>query len=82
MYISAKIRPLEAYHGYDENHEAIIKNVSKEDFVEKLIRLDRVLSFTEDYIFLECPHNTVQTWHYQGGLDFIKEKLKSVGVLI
>ena len=50
------------------------------EFVEKVIRIDRILSFTETYIFIECPHETVQTWEYEGSLEDMKTRLRSAGI--
>jgi hypothetical protein len=82
MYIALKIRAKSVYHGYDEDGKLIIDPVPSADFVEKIIKLDRILSFTEDYIFIECPHDTVQTWEYEGSIDDIQGKLTSIGALI
>ncbi|SEG74746.1 hypothetical protein SAMN04488115_111130 [Bosea lathyri] len=82
MYIALKIRAKSVYHGYDEDGKLIIDPVPSANFVEKIIKLDRILSFTEDYIFIECPHDTVQTWEYEGSIDDIKGKLTSIGALI
>ncbi|MGL4813430.1 MAG: hypothetical protein ACRCXM_16795 [Beijerinckiaceae bacterium] len=82
MFISLKIKAKSVYHGYDESRNLIIDPVPATGFVEKIIKIDRILSFTEDYIFLECPHNTVQTWEYEGSIEDIKEKLKSINMLV
>jgi len=60
----------------------IVDDNVRDDFVEKVIRLDRILSFTDKYIFIECPHNTVQTWEYEGSLEEIKAQLRGVGLLL
>ena len=77
-YIVAKIKATQVYHGYDSDRKAIIEPISATGFVEKILRLDRILSFTEDYIFLNCPHNTVQTWEYEGTLEDIKAQLRAL----
>lgn len=82
MYITARIRAEKTYHGYDENRQMIVDDNVRDDFVEKVIRLDRILSFTDKYIFIECPHNTVQTWEYEGSLEEIKAQLRGVGLLL
>ncbi|MCP4565510.1 MAG: hypothetical protein GY873_00625 [Bosea sp.] len=82
MYITARIRAEKTYHGYDENRQMIVDDNVRDDFVEKVIRLDRILSFTDKYIFIECPHNTVQTWEYEGSLEEIKAQLREVGLLL
>jgi hypothetical protein len=81
-YISARVRPVKVYHGYDSNRVSIIDEMPPREFVEKVIKIDRILSMTEDYIFIECPHNTVQTWEYEGSLSDIKTHLRTAGMLI
>ncbi len=81
-YISARVRPVKVYHGYDADRTNIIDELPPRDFVEKVIKIDRILSVTEDYIFIECPHNTVQTWEYEGSLSDIKAQLRTAGMLV
>lgn len=81
-YITARVCPDKVYHGYNSDHQPIIGNLPNDKFVEKVIKIDRILSFTEEYIFIECPHDTVQTWKYEGGLKEIKSRLRAAGVLI
>ncbi|WP_293802495.1 hypothetical protein [uncultured Bosea sp.] len=81
-YITARIRPDKVFHGYDEDLQIVTTKFEGGDFVEKVIKIDRILSFTEAYIFIECPHDTVQTWEYEGGLGYIKESLRAAGLLI
>ena len=82
MFITLRIKAKSVYHGYTQEGKLIIEPVGSTDFVEKIIKMDRILSFTEDYIFIECPHNTVQTWEYEGSLADIKSKLTSISALV
>ncbi|MGK9218608.1 hypothetical protein KXR81_21025 [Brucella intermedia] len=79
-YVSAEIRASKVYHGYDEDRKAVVDDLDTREFVTKLIKVSRILSVTEDYIFIECPHNTVQTWEYKGTLEDFRLKLRRVGV--
>ena len=81
-YITAHVRPERVYHGYNAERETVVDDLPNEEFVEKIIKIERILSFTEDHIFIECPHNTVQTWEYEGSLADIKSRLKAAGMLI
>lgn len=81
-YITARVRPEKVYLGYDEDNQIVTSQLSNKDFVEKVIRVDRILSFTENYIFIECPHDTVQTWEYEGSLEDIKSRLRGADLLI
>lgn len=78
MYFTAKIRAKAVHIRYNENGELLKRELLNNDFVEKVIKLDRILSFTEDYLFVQCPHDTVEIWEYQGGLKEVKEKLREV----
>lgn len=80
-FIAVSIRATKVYHGYDSAKQLIIDELPVVPFVEKLIKVDRILSVTEDYIFIECPHDTVQTWEYEGSLANIMTKLNAAGAL-
>jgi hypothetical protein len=82
MFITLKIKAKSVYHGYDAQRKLIVDPVGSTEFVEKVIKLDRILSFTEDYVFIECPHDTVQTWEYEGSLEDIKRRLGSLSALV
>ncbi len=79
-YVTAEIRASKVYHGYDQDRKPIVDNISVTGFVTKIIKVSRILSVTEDYIFIDCPHNTVQTWEYKGTLEDFRLKLVQVGV--
>ena len=81
-YISARVRSERVFFGYDENKTLVTRPMPNSEFVEKVIRIDRILSFTDAYIFIECPHGTVQTWEYEGSIDDIKARLRNVGMMI
>ncbi|KAB0268037.1 hypothetical protein [Microvirga brassicacearum] len=81
-FISAHVRPEKVFHGYDDNKQLVTKPMANTEFVEKVIRVDRILSFTENYIFIECPHGTAQTWEYEGSLESIKTQLRGAGMLL
>lgn len=81
-YFTARIRARTIYIGYDNEGNRISRDTNKTDFVEKVIRLDRILSFTDDHLFVACPHDTVEVWDYEGDLTTVKEHLKSRGLLI
>lgn len=81
-YFTARIRARTVHIGYDENGELITHNLNRTEFVEKVIKLDRILSFTDDHLFVACPHNTVQVWDYEGDLTAVKEHLKSANLLL
>lgn len=81
-YFTARVRARTVHIGYDENGDLISRNMNKTEFIEKVIKLDRILSFADDHMFVACPHNTVQVWDYEGNIAEVKKHLKSSGLLI
>lgn len=79
-YFTAKIRARTVHIGYDNQGQLMKQDLPETDFVEKVIKLDRILSFTNDHLFVACPHDTVQVWDYQGDLDDVKKRLQAAGV--
>lgn len=81
-YFTANIRARTILIGYDAEGNRISRPANKTEFVEKVIRLDRILSFTDDHLFVACPHDTVEVWDYEGGLALVKEQLKARNLLV
>jgi hypothetical protein len=81
-YIVARIRPRHAHLGYDAQGVLRTNTFEEREFVEKVIKIDRILSFTDDHIFIACPHETVQVWDYEGDLSQFKDKLRAENLLI
>jgi len=82
MYFTAKIRARSVHIRYDEDGELIKRDLPNNRLVEKVIKLDRILSFTEDHLFVQCPHDSVEVWEYEGNLEGVKAKLRATGSLI
>lgn len=81
-YFTARIRARTIMIGYDAEGNRITIPANKTEFVEKVIRLDRILSFTDDHLFVACPHDTVEVWDYEGDLSIVKEQLKAKSLLV
>lgn len=81
-YFTARIRPRTVHLGYDEQGVLRTNTFEQREFVEKVIKIDRILSFTDDHIFIACPHDTVQVWDYEGDLSAVKDKLRAENLLI
>ncbi|MAU48575.1 MAG: hypothetical protein CMP09_27980 [Yangia sp.] len=81
-YFTARIRARTIMIGYDAEGNRIKIPANKTEFVEKVIRLDRILSFTDDHLFVACPHDTVEVWDYEGDLSVVKEQLKAKSLLV
>ena len=81
-YITLRVRPTRTIHGYDSENQPITEEFKDNTFVEKVIALDRILSFTEDDVFITVPHGRVQVWAYEGSLDSVKTQLATAGLLL
>lgn len=81
-YFTARIRARTVYLGYNADGEKIKVDLNRSEYIEKVIKLDRILSFAEDHIFVACPHDTVEVWDYEGDLSMVKEYLKAQGLLV
>jgi len=82
-YITLTVRPTSVSLGYAPNGEKIVKTFAEGEFdwEEKVIRLDRILSFVDGILLIECPHNTFQEWDYKGSLEDVKRALQAGGAL-
>jgi len=81
-FITLHVKPDRTYHGYDAENRPITEDVTGNAFVEKVIAVDRILSITEDSVYITVPHGRVQTWSYEGSLESVKSQLKSAGLLL
>lgn len=81
-FIALRVRPNRTYHGYDTDNRPISEEVEGNSFVEKVIAVDRILSVTEDNLYITTPHGRVQTWSYEGSLENVKSLLAESGLLL
>ncbi|MDF1585906.1 hypothetical protein [Marinimicrococcus flavescens] len=81
-YFTARIKARAVHIGYNADGELIRRELNRTEYVEKVIRLDRILSFTDDHLFVACPHDTVEVWDYEGDLTAVKKHLREQGLLI
>ncbi len=81
-YFTARIRARTIMIGYDAEGNRITRPANKTEFVEKVIKLDRILSFTDDHLFVACPHDTVEVWDYEGDLAKVKQYLAARDLLV
>jgi hypothetical protein len=68
-------------HGYADDNSEIIDEVEDEDFVEKLIAIERIQSVSEKYILVSSSHGRVLYWEYEGNLASITTRLTNAGLV-
>ncbi len=81
-YIAIRVRTAMMMHGYTEENEEIIQSFEGQEFVEKLLLIDRIQSITEKYILVTASHGRVMYWEYEGGFDALKQRLQAAGLLM
>ncbi len=81
-FISMRVRNSIVMHGYADDNSEIIDEVKDEEFVEKLIAIDRIQSVSEKYILVSSSHGRVLYWEYEGTLATIKARLSNAGLVV
>ncbi len=81
-FIELEVKTAFIVHGFDENNQEVIENVSDEAFVKKLISIDRIQSISEEYVLVTSSHTRVMYWEYKCSMDELTAKLKTAGLLI
>ncbi|MBX2840852.1 MAG: hypothetical protein KTR26_03720 [Flammeovirgaceae bacterium] len=82
MFIEIEVKTAIIVHGYDTNNQEIIEELNEEDFIKKIVSIDRIQSISEKYILVSSSHERVMYWEYKGSMEEIKLKLINVGIPI
>ena len=81
-FIELEVKTAFIVHGFDENNKEIIENIAEEQFVKKLISIDRIQSISEKYILVTSSHTRVMYWEYKPSMQELNEKLTTAGLII
>ncbi len=81
-FISLRVRNAIVMHGYTADNNEILETVSGEEFVEKLISVERIQSATEKYLLVTSSHHRVLYWEYEGGLQSLTRRLRAAGLVV
>ncbi|MBB4862764.1 hypothetical protein HNP46_001608 [Pseudomonas nitritireducens] len=81
-FISLKVRAAFIVHGYDEQNREVIEQVSDPDFVEKLVRIERIQSISEKYVLVTAGEGRLAYWEYAEEFAALKARLKAAGLLV
>jgi hypothetical protein len=77
-----RVRNALVIHGYTADNQEIVEEISGEEFVDKLIAVDRIQSATQRYLLVTSSHGRVLYWEYEGGLETVTARLASAGLVI
>jgi hypothetical protein len=81
-FISVRVRNALVMHGYTDSNQEIVDEIKDEEFVEKLIAIERIQSVSEKYILVTSSHGRVLYWEYEGDLASIKSRLANAGLVV
>lgn len=81
-FILIRVRNSLVMHGYDDKNVEIVEEVKDEQFVEKLIAVDRIQSVSEKYLLVTSSHGRVLYWEYDSDLATIKARLMVAGLVV
>lgn len=81
MYITLHLGNYTIHHGYEGNKE-ITEKVEVTGFTKKIVKIDRILSATENTILISSGFGREIYWEYEGGLDELKYRLRNAGLLV
>jgi len=80
-FIELEVKTAFIIHGFDENNKEIIENIAEEQFVKKLISINRIQSISEKYILVTSSHTRVMYWEYKLSMQELNEKLAAAGLI-
>jgi hypothetical protein len=81
-FISLRVRNAIVMHGYTNDNKEIVDEIKDEEFVEKLIAVERIQSVSEKYVLVSSSHGRVLYWEYEGDLASIKTRLATAGLVV
>jgi hypothetical protein len=81
-FISLRVRNALVMHGYTADNQEIVDEVKDEEFVEKLIAIDRIQSVSQKYVLVTSSHGRVLYWEYEGDLASVTARLANAGLVV
>ena len=81
-FISLRVRNALVMHGYADDNSEIVEEVRDQQFMEKLIAVERIQSVSENYLLVTSSHGRVLYWEYEGDLASVKARLAAAGLVI
>lgn len=81
-FIKLAVKTAFTVHGYDKDNQEIIENASEENFVNKLISVDRIQSISEQYILVTSSHTRVMYWEYDCSMQELEQRLAKADLII
>ena len=80
-FISLRVRNGLTVHGYNADNTEIVEQHHDQEFVPKLIAVNRIQSATEKYLLVTSSHGRVMYWEYDMSLTELTALLSSAGLV-
>lgn len=81
-FIELEVKTAFIVHGFDVNNKEIIEQTPDDNFVKKLISIERIQSISEEYVLVTSSHSRVMYWEYNCSMVDLKNQLQSAGLMI
>lgn len=81
-YIEIEVRTALIVHGYDDENNEIEQEINEQEYMTKLVSIERIQSVSEKYLLVTASHERVMYWEYKGTLKEIKSRLERAGAII
>jgi len=81
-FISLRVRNGLTVHGYNPDNTEIVEEHHDQEFLEKLIAIDRIQSATEKYLLVSSSHGRVMYWEYELSLSQLTKLLSSADLVL
>lgn len=82
MFIELEVKLGIIVHGYTHENKEIEEVFKEDDFVKKIVAIDRIQSISEKYILVKSSHERVMYWEYKGTMEELKQRMLDAGIKI
>jgi hypothetical protein len=69
------------WHGYDDQNEEILQEVTEQPTTSKIVALSRIQSISENYVLVSMGFGRFAYWKYHDGYEQLKTRLQKSGLL-
>jgi hypothetical protein len=82
QFVRLMVRTAFVVHGYDADNHEVIEQVDETEYVEKLVRTDRIQSVSERYVLVTSSQGRMAYWEYDEELASLRTRLEGAGLLL
>ncbi|GAB3217760.1 hypothetical protein J0A67_01180 [Algoriphagus aestuariicola] len=82
MFIELEVKLGIIVHGYTAENKEIEEVYKEDDFVKKIVAIDRIQSISEKYILVKSSHERVMYWEYKGTMEELKQRMLAADIKI